>query len=65
MITDADGDSDTATLTITVEGSTDGVPTITDISGDEADHSLTEATGDSVTPAASRSPPLPASIPSP
>ncbi|UTV86083.1 VCBS domain-containing protein [Cobetia amphilecti] len=49
VITDADGDSDTATLTITVEGSTDGVPTITDISGDEADHSLTEATGDSVT----------------
>ncbi|WOI25590.1 VCBS domain-containing protein [Cobetia amphilecti] len=49
VITDADGDSDTATLTITVDGSTDGVPTITDISGDEADHSLTEATGDSVT----------------
>uniref|UniRef100_UPI00254C2F1E VCBS domain-containing protein n=1 Tax=Cobetia amphilecti TaxID=1055104 RepID=UPI00254C2F1E len=48
-ITDADGDASSTTLTITVEGSTDGVPTITDISGDEVDHSLTEATGDSVT----------------
>ncbi|WP_217897843.1 VCBS domain-containing protein, partial [Cobetia sp. QF-1] len=47
-ITDADGDTSSTTLTITVDGSTDGVPTITDISGD-ADNSVTEATGDTVT----------------
>ncbi|MDI6005294.1 VCBS domain-containing protein, partial [Cobetia pacifica] len=45
VITDADGDSDTATLTITVEGSTDGVPTITSLD----DQSVTEATGGTVT----------------
>ncbi|TVU58285.1 VCBS domain-containing protein, partial [Cobetia crustatorum] len=47
-ITDADGDTSSTTLTITVDGATDGAPTITDISGD-ADNSVTEATGDTVT----------------
>ncbi|MDH2375525.1 VCBS domain-containing protein, partial [Cobetia sp. 3AK] len=47
-ITDADGDTSSTTLTITVDGSTDGVPTITDISA-TADNSVTEATGDTVT----------------
>ncbi|MDH2292985.1 VCBS domain-containing protein, partial [Cobetia sp. 10Alg 146] len=47
-ITDADGDASSTTLTITVDGATDGVPTITDISG-TADNSVTEATGDTVT----------------
>ncbi|WP_405278076.1 Ig-like domain-containing protein [Cobetia sp. Ld8] len=44
-ITDADGDTSSTTLTITVDGSTDGAPTITDISA-TADNSVTEATGD-------------------
>ncbi|WP_405278078.1 VCBS domain-containing protein [Cobetia sp. Ld8] len=47
-ITDADGDASSTTLTITVDGSTDGAPTITDISA-TADNSVTEATGDTVT----------------
>ena len=47
-ITDADGDTSSTTLTITVDGSTDGAPTITDISA-TADNSVTEATGDTVT----------------
>ncbi|MDH2292986.1 VCBS domain-containing protein, partial [Cobetia sp. 10Alg 146] len=44
-ITDADGDASSTTLTITVDGSTDGVPTITSLD----DQSVTEATGGTVT----------------
>ncbi|KPM81143.1 hypothetical protein AOG28_06570 [Cobetia sp. UCD-24C] len=44
-ITDADGDVSRTTLTITVDGSTDGVPTITSLD----DQSVTEATGGTVT----------------
>ncbi|MFE8900946.1 VCBS domain-containing protein, partial [Cobetia marina] len=47
-ITDADGDTSSTTLTITVDGATDGAPTITDISA-TSDNSVTEATGDTVT----------------
>ncbi|PHS27247.1 MAG: hypothetical protein COA83_01630, partial [Methylophaga sp.] len=52
-ITDQDGDSSTTTLVITVNGQTDGPPTVTientDLDVTPADNSVVEATGDSIT----------------
>ncbi|WP_275289382.1 Ig-like domain-containing protein [Halomonas elongata] len=51
-LTDADGDTSTATLTVTLNGATDGPPTV-DIddnapNAEGADHSVVEATGNTI-----------------